>query len=427
MVPASQKPSAQTVRSLAKNLLLSAVALILTVVALLAISYVGLRHLDRAWMERTEKALKPSIPHFFDYLDIKLDFIHPYLKIKIVPNQLFPFCRINGQGYRGLDFVRGKTGAFRVAIVGGSTAMSWFANSEGETIHERLKAELEKDFPDERFEVYNFAVFSYNSTQELFLLETEVLDYSPDFVIILSGINDFGWAIQGRWSPRQPLGWFHMRSILDPRHFQEGYAKKPWLLRNSFRWSFLARTAWENARIRCSPIRFLQRLVGGDEKTAGSFSYQERDFALIGERTRIWATNIELMARLLDSYGIDYCASLQPCAFYRRKPSAEEVRVATIFIKGRKDLDTAKRYLKTVYPAAERALLKERSFAVRYLDLTRLFENVDEAVYFDLCHLNARGTEILARRYADHLRPYVEKWLRSRQRTGSPTPPPGER
>jgi len=402
--------------SLSKKLLFSAVVFVIAIIALHIVSYFGIRFQHRRALRQGSEAFKTTIPRYFDYFDVRLDFVHPYLKMTPAPDQRLPFCRINHQGFRGPDFVREKTGAFRVAIVGGSAAMSWFANSETETIHACLKTELERAFPSERFEVYNFAVFQYNSTQELFLLETEALNYAPDFVIILSGINDFGWAITGvekPWRPYYPLGWIHMRSIIDPSHFQEGWMQKPWLLRCAFKWSFLARTAWQNARSRCSPALFIRNMLPRAPATDQFFRYGEEEFQMIGERTRVWARNVEMMARLLESLGIPYCASLQPCAYYRREPSETEKKISMLFIHGEKDRENAIRYWTTVYPAAEQSLAS-RPFKIRILDMTSVFASVKETAFFDFCHYNTTGTQILARRYAEHLRPFVETWRKAK-------------
>ena len=423
MSPIEEKPAVAGKRSVLRNLLFSALVLVFVIVALHVVSYFGLRHFNRQLIGEMDEVLKPTIPHFFDYLDVRLDFIHPFLKTTVVPNQHLPFCRVNRQGYRGPDFVREKTGAFRVAIVGGSAAMSWFANAEDETIHSCLQSELERAFPDEQFEVYNFAVFTYNSTQELFVLETEVLDYAPDFVIIFSGINDFGWGVEGHWQPRHPLGWFHMRSIIDTGHFQEDYGKRP-LLRHSFKWSFLARTTRENLAVRWSPIELARNLRRSrTPQTNKLFHYGETEFALIGKRTQIWAENIEMMARMLDSFDIPYCASLQPCAFYHHEPSAPVMRVTEHFIPRTEDMENARRYLTTVYPAAEKALVA-RPYNIRTFDVTRCFKGIGDPVYFDLCHLNAAGTRILARRYGEHLRPFVERWRQAKLTSDSPTSQP---
>jgi lysophospholipase L1-like esterase len=411
-MPTEEKSARPARRSLLKDLLFVAVACVFVVIILHVGAYFGIRYQNRNVIRGLRDSLKATIPHFIDYLDIRLDFIHPFLKMTLAPDQNLPFCRINHQGHRGPDFVREKTGAFRVAIIGGSVAMGWFANSESETIHACLKAALEKSFPRERFEVYNFAVPQYNSTQELFVLETEALGYSPDFVIILSGINDFGWAeFQRPWQPHCPLGWAHMRSIINPGNFQEGWHRSPGLLRSSFKWSFLARVAWQNFQDRCSPGLFFQNMLmlGRGLGTDASFAFNENTFQIIGERTRAWAENVELMGRLLDSFGIPYCASLQPCAFVRRKPSESEVETTMKFRRGQKAQETAIRYWNTAYPAAEQALAA-RPHKIRILDMTRVFETVAETTYFDHCHYNARGTELIARRYAEHLQPFVQKW-----------------
>ena len=410
-----QKPtlSAPGNAALLKNLLFSGIAFLIVLIALHVIAYFGIRYQNDRQVRRTGEALKNAAPLFVEYANLRMEFIHPFLKMTLAPNQNLPFCRINRQGHRGPDFVRKKTGAFRIAIIGGSAALGWCASSETETIHSLLQTALEKPFPDRRFEVYNFAMSQYNSTQELFVLETEVLAYQPDFVIILSGINDFGWASgDDQWQPYYPLGWPHMSTIIRPAFFQDSWPRRPWFLRSSFKWSFLARTAWENLKIRCSPVVFFHNIFARP-RTNHNFAFDDTDYALIGKRTELWARNIEMMARLLDSFGIPYCASLQPCEFYHRRPTGIELQVVDFFIRGRSDKRNALRYWNTVYPEAEKALVS-RSYPVRTLDLTRCFEDVQDIVYFDVCHFNARGAEILARRYAERIRPYVETWAQKK-------------
>lgn len=89
---------------------------------------------------------------------------------------------INQAGFRGPEFaLERRPGVPRVAVLGDSVAFA-VEVSEPETFPALLRRE--------RREVLNFAVTGYNSDQERIQLDTRVLEYEPDVVILAYVMND---------------------------------------------------------------------------------------------------------------------------------------------------------------------------------------------------------------------------------------------
>lgn len=101
---------------------------------------------------------------------------------------------INAHGFRDAERETAKPdGVLRVAVLGDSVAFGW-AVAQEERFTERLEALLNDAALAAglalRFEVLNFAVPGYNTAMELATLESAVLDYSPDVVVLSVVGND---------------------------------------------------------------------------------------------------------------------------------------------------------------------------------------------------------------------------------------------
>ncbi len=110
--------------------------------------------------------------------------LSPFTLYKSRPNQQGKVFRINSAGFRGKETALVSPFSFRVIVMGRSTAFGHGAGSDEETI----QAFLERDLPDS--EVINAGVIGFQSSQELVYLVTELADYSPQWVVSLSGWND---------------------------------------------------------------------------------------------------------------------------------------------------------------------------------------------------------------------------------------------
>lgn len=143
---------------------------------------------------------------------------------RLVPNQQTDFWTINEQGFRDDEALplSKPQGEIRIFVLGGSTAFGSLSSSNATTLTHRLETRLNERiaaqtqhperfrpevlpyFKDEvdraltrpprlregTYRVINAAVPGYTSGNELAQLALQVLQYSPDLVIVLNGYPD---------------------------------------------------------------------------------------------------------------------------------------------------------------------------------------------------------------------------------------------
>jgi hypothetical protein len=89
----------------------------------------------------------------------------------------------NSWGMRDREYALVKpAGTVRIAVLGQSHVLGTFVGDD-ETFANVLEDRLNRDYPA-RVEILNFAVTNHSLLQELALLETRVLDFDPDIVIV---------------------------------------------------------------------------------------------------------------------------------------------------------------------------------------------------------------------------------------------------
>lgn len=99
--------------------------------------------------------------------------------------------KINSLGYRGREWKKTKEdNEIHVFLVGGSTAFSFFAN-EKNSIHSKLEffLNIESD-KNNNYKVYSAAATGIGAEREYRLLSREIIKYSPDIIIFLTGWNN---------------------------------------------------------------------------------------------------------------------------------------------------------------------------------------------------------------------------------------------
>ncbi|MDQ3697742.1 MAG: hypothetical protein M3373_06925 [Gemmatimonadota bacterium] len=122
-----------------------------------------------------------------------------FLRIELLPSVEImyrgaPF-RTNRWGMRDDDYAKvPPPGTVRVALLGPSYAMGDGVRNE-DTFEALVEQRLNREVAPrtgERYEILNFAVSRYRPTQHLRLLETKVLDFEPDVVLVMAhAVNDF--------------------------------------------------------------------------------------------------------------------------------------------------------------------------------------------------------------------------------------------
>jgi hypothetical protein len=306
-----------------------------------------------------------------------------------------------------------------VALFGGSVA--FILSFEGD---EALRAALAEvpAFAGRPVRFARFALGGYKQPQQLatfaWLLS---LGRSFDLVINLDGFNEvvLPWVenLPQGTHPLYPRSWAgRVAGLPDPgrleragelaflRGRREDRARlfsRP-LVRHSYVWNLLWRLQdgalrgrvgeAEAALLRRPPAAPRGYAATGPEWRAGS------EAATFRELAAAWARGSLQMHRLAAGNGIRYYHFLQPNQYVPggKRLSAEERRRA---------FDPGHPYRHAVeagYPelaAAGAGLARE---GVRFTDLTGIFRGVEESVWLDTCcHLNRRGTELLARAIGD--------------------------
>ena len=103
----------------------------------------------------------------------------------------------NSHGFYGPEFnVEKKSGVFRIVCLGDSCT-----HFGPDSYPDMLRVYLDEMAPG-KFEVINAGVIGYTSFQGRRLLESEVLDWSPDLVTVYFGWNDH-WLARGRQDKNQ--------------------------------------------------------------------------------------------------------------------------------------------------------------------------------------------------------------------------------
>jgi lysophospholipase L1-like esterase len=120
---------------------------------------------------------------------------------------------INARGFRGSDFDPAKPrGTFRIVCLGESSTFG-FHNGDTETFPYLLEKALRERPQSARAEVINAGFPYYNTGSILSLLQSEVIGYEPDVIILYSAYNDASWPLHVGAISRL-ASWFQEHSIL---------------------------------------------------------------------------------------------------------------------------------------------------------------------------------------------------------------------
>lgn len=126
-------------------------------------------------------------PHVLKYVP------HPYTAYALNPlyRSADGLSRHNSLGLRGPDAAREKPpGAYRVALLGGSSTYDTEIADDRLTFAAQLQRELRETYGHENVEVLNAGVGAYNTWETLVNFELRVLDLDPDLAVVYHGTND---------------------------------------------------------------------------------------------------------------------------------------------------------------------------------------------------------------------------------------------
>ena len=153
--------------------------------------------------------------------------------MELIPNQKSQSVTINSLGFRGDEFsIEKDNSTYRIFMLGGSTMFGHGATSDETTIPGYLQESLQNEYEEYNIEVINSGIQGANSFDELNLIKTRLLDYSPNLLIIYDGWNDLrennsSDTIYNNWNSMCKLGQENEIDVMVALQPIAGFSAKP--------------------------------------------------------------------------------------------------------------------------------------------------------------------------------------------------------
>jgi lysophospholipase L1-like esterase len=323
-----------------------------------------------------------SEAQWLDYDRLPVAELKPYVGFAPRANYRSPTVNTNELGFRGRAVQSPKPpGRVRVAVIGGSAAFGTGASSDAVTFPARLEAAL-RTRTGRDVEVVNAGAPAYVSGQELARLTFEVLDLEPDIAVVYDGFNDLNSAL-----------------LFDPR---PGYPSNFSWLERAVHFNSLRNLLTYRIRLCAqeSGLGFWARRLTGVQDGV-PLAAPGADAEIIDTYRR----NLERMVALLQARGIRVICVFQPTLVGKRRRTAAEDGVLAYM--ERRHPGYARRF-GDLLPAAVGAMRRVASArGVSFVDLSTVFDDSADTIFFDTAHVTDRGNALIA----DRLTPETEKLL----------------
>ncbi|MFN8391615.1 MAG: SGNH/GDSL hydrolase family protein [Bdellovibrionota bacterium] len=291
----------------------------------------------------------------------------------------------------------------RVFVMGGSTAMGMGVNSNSETLSAQLERFLRADSP--KIRVLNCGVGSYMSWQQLSYLSLELIGYQPDVIVVLDGINDClssTWGnkgLRGGWIPNTHRS---LDDVVQMVLQASGYSSLSHQLRRRILSSKLAakiKTFFDELQHTASTkVEMPNKIWGEMDYSTWSVKPESVDW---------YIRNVRSAIGLSRANGAKIIYLLQPqLAWGSRKRTDEE---SALFAKIAARMPPVPTLVPEWFAMVRSRFLELRKdlhdgCMVHVEDASEWLDDVDETVYHDWNHYNARGQEVLALRIQRILR-----------------------
>ena len=352
--------------------------------------------------------------------------IHPYLGYVIEHRDTrcpdLGFCDDRNRNKLSAELVKKKDNQLVVGIFGGSFAFG-VSNSSTPGLLERELAAL-PEYSGREIIIHTFSLGGYKQPQQLIALNYHLVKgFEFDLVINIDGFNEIvlpivdginrgtnpafprGWASRLRGSyNKELLIWYGNLELIKKKRVKMAETMDSSILK----YSVIANSIWRSRDERqVNNISDIQtRLVTYSSSNLFRTRYAARgpDYPvesreqLFSDLAGTWARSSQLISDIAKANNIKYFHFLQPNQYVAgSKPMSLEEQGIAILVN-----HPYRQEAIDGYPFLIDAGNKLRESGVPYFDLTRIFEDNDEVLYFDACcHLNQMGYDYIVREIAE--------------------------
>jgi lysophospholipase L1-like esterase len=263
-----------------------------------------------------------------------------------------------------------------------------------------LEEELNTAFPSKRWEVINAATMEYRLHQELARIESILLRYRPDYVILMDGYND----LIGLSSASSNYDAYASTPHLDEFNLLANptsgtsllFFTTTWLKANSELFSSLAGRA-QGRFTRGHRKGLGERPAFGDPVDRSELTPTEQaEFATAESQLDEYTHVARQINCILELDGIKAVFLLQPALILTHKPLTEteqRMRAYNLRIDGPYLAYTFERLYPRIAGAMQLAAQRD---GFSFLDLTSVFDSTPGQTFSDYCHLTAEGNRVIA-------------------------------
>lgn len=332
---------------------------------------------------------------------------HPFAAFTWVPNARFARQTVNGDGFVSTPQVplEKAAGELRIVTLGGSSTVG-LGNADDDTYPRVLERLLRARFPDAAITVINAAAGGYATPESLGYLQSRLVHYRPDVVVVMHAWNDmYYFALDdvslSRW--RENL---NVQALWDPNAPRHLAPEMPADLRY-LDWSqlYLHLADWRRRAVRAGedPLAVIERQyeyarVSGDGQR---LVIDER--AVNPNAPATYERNLRQIHNLCRDEGMHCFTVLQPTLFH---PSVDrnDARIRDMIATGALYHGFGfERHLELFERLYE---IQRRVFAPGEVIDARGMSG-DTALFFDHIHPNAEGCRALARVVAEAIAPAI--------------------
>jgi len=264
---------------------------------------------------------------------------------------------------------------YRIVMLGGSTVV--LGNPSIPTL-------LTEEFHSNGYlnvNVYNFGVTSAVSSQELMTIVTEVIDLSPDLIIQYDGVNDIYHPLY--YDPRPGYTYDFMAYETSPLLYPKSFSALKYVIYKSYVIRFIAERLFPSQYMnQFLPLQKLRK-----EVNYGTDVWRK-------QIVNTYTANIQTANIISQAFGSEYIAILQPNIYTKKILSSTETQLIS--------QDDVSYFTKAQQEIVENMIQSEYK-NIHFLDLTTIFDSIDETVYIDAMHILQNKQSIIAKAIYDYI------------------------
>ena len=301
---------------------------------------------------------------------------HPYSAWRSNPNQKLKTIQINRNGLRNRDLDLQGHNLENCMLLGGSVAWGFGASNNDNILSYQIEKILMEKY-NKKINVINFAEQMHSSHEELMTFISHLDEIKPKIVICFSGTNDInrGWDNFFKCTNLSTvsINFFNKGSSL-------GIVNENNIIK------FILKTI----------TRFYKKFKRIENEDF-FFNKPNRDEIPI----HLFKNKIEIINSICNSKKISVMHVLQPDLILKKNKKLSEIDYINVLSEMR--IEYFKKHILILKEYLNSCQHTEKSDYIKYLDLTDVFNDVDDVIFFDKAHITDKGYKILSEKISKEL------------------------